>query len=108
MLLGPGLSLLVETIDIGLELSFVDSPDAPPTYLDSRQFPRADEGIHLGNADTEVRGNVVQREKPRFDRRFLGSVVFGHLGKLPPQCHRSLHLRPFASVEPRMRAVRAN
>ena len=68
MLPDPVFRFLVESLDVGLELPAVPSPDPAPAYLDAGQLVRADESVHLLDADRKVCRDVFQREKPGLDR----------------------------------------
>lgn len=67
MILGPLAGFFVESLDVSLELGFVDAPDAAPTDLYRRKFTRANQSVSLGDADRQVRSNVFERVKARRD-----------------------------------------
>lgn len=84
MLSDPVLGLLVEPFDIGLELVPVHSPYPAPADLDAGQLVRAHKGINLLDTDREIRRDVLQREKPRLERR-PRSFIPGPSGPSHPQ-----------------------
>lgn len=59
MILGPFLRLAVKTFDVLVEPAAVDPPDAAAPDLDRRKRPRPHQGVDLGDADVQVRGDVL-------------------------------------------------
>ena len=85
MRLSPGLGLLVKALDVGLELLAVHPPDPSSADLDGRKLTGSHECVDLRNRDAEIRGHIVEREKPRlkvaFPLWFLGRR---HPSKIAP------------------------
>lgn len=105
MSLGPFLRLLVQTVEVGIELSAVDSPHTPAPQFDRREVSGPDQGVHLRNADAEICGHVLEREKSGLEcglRAGLGALRSalsgGHRPKIAPDGVRYLDLIPFAPV----------
>lgn len=113
MFLSPILGFLVQSFDIRLELSPIDSPNAPPSDLHGRQLARSNQGVDLRHADTEISGDVFQSEEARFNpgrglRRSptsLRSLLGRHGGTIAPVTVQGVDLFPFAAVCGQVRAT---
>lgn len=75
MLLSPLLRLPVEPLDVALELTAVDAPEAATADLDPGQLAGPDQGVDLRNRDVEISGHVLERQKARLDRSLPRSVL---------------------------------
>lgn len=69
---GPLSGLAMEPVDVGLELFDIDAPHAPAPDLDGRKLPGSHDRIDLGDADTEVGGDVFESEEARLDPGAVG------------------------------------
>lgn len=59
----------MKSLDVGLELSLVHPPDAPPADLYGGQGSRSHQSVDLRHADAQVRRHVFESEKAGLDRR---------------------------------------
>lgn len=73
VLLRPFVSLLVKPLDIGLELSPIDTPDAASADLDGRQASRPHQGIDLRATDIQKFRDVLEGHEARLTRASSGS-----------------------------------
>lgn len=109
----PFLRGLVEPLDVSLQLVAIHAPDSSASDLDRGQLAGPNEGVDLGDADTQVCRHVLEREKPRFDpgrglRRSptpLRSLLGRHRPTLAPVGPQGVDLVPFARVCGRGRAT---
>ena len=104
MFFSPSFRLGLQAIDVLVQLFAVDTPDAAPADLDSRQVAGSDEGINLRNAHGQVSRDVFEGQKARFESRSRGAptlvrtVPGRHVGKIAPGGRGNLDLSLFARV----------
>ena len=102
MRLGPSLRFVVKPVDVGLELRLVHPPDAATADLDRGELARANERVDLGDADAQIGGDVLEREKAWLDGRLVPATsragFRAHLPKIAPSRGGLLDLALFAIV----------
>ena len=69
MSIHPLLGFLPEPVHIGVELTAIDSPDAPTADLYPGQLIGANQRVDLADADREVGRNVIEGEQAGLDNR---------------------------------------
>lgn len=101
MRFSPRLRFLMKALDVGLELLSIDAPDAATPDLDRRELSRADQGIHLRDADTQIRGDVLQREESRLDlvAGLVGGRLAWHPHRIPKDNDGYMDLTMFAPID---------
>jgi hypothetical protein len=98
MLDSPLTSLVVEPLDVGLELTLVDTPHASPTDLYRREITATDERVHLLNADAQVDRDVLEGHEAGFKRGRGTPRFVTHLPTVASRTYRYMILTTFASV----------
>ena len=96
----PGVGLLVQALDVGLELGPVDPPYSSAPDLDGGQLSRPHQRIDLRDAHAQIGGHILEREKARLDlrARFLCSRLARHGPTIPADGDRYMDLTMFAAV----------
>lgn len=79
MSIHPFLGFAAEPVDIGVELTTIDSPDAATADLYPGQLVRANQGVYLAHTDREVGRNVIEGKQAGLDNRpaVLGGSEIG-------------------------------
>jgi hypothetical protein len=94
----PGFGLFMKPLDVCIQLSPVDPPNAPAPELDSGQLTGSDDGIRLGGAHIEISRDVLECQQSRLDSR--GARPLRRRASL---CHRAVfpifHIRNFTSLK---------